>query len=855
VQFSTQQPLPPVNLKVEYLTNPLGVDIPNPRLFWTPMHKNKDQLQTAYQIQLVGVWDSQQVKSNQSTQVVYNGTPLKSNTLYRWRVRWWDKQDVVSDWSANATFQVGLLTQQEWTGKWLTGDLLRKNFTIQGTPQLVFAYIAGIGYSELYINGRKVGKDVINPAWTTYNIRTLYSTYDISNLLVPGENVIGIMLGNGWYGHFKNQKRVIFQLQGDTSSGPIKIVSDASWKTHSGPVTYDDVYNGENYDATLEIPGWNDRGFNDKDWQAAPVIAPPGGVLSSQLMQPIQAMNVVKPVKITTPIPNTYVVDFGQNFSGWVRIRAKGARGTKITIRHAEVLNPNGTLYVVNLRSAKATDTFTMRGTGSEEIYEPRFTYHGFRYIEVKGYPGQLSLDALEGLHVYSAVATVGQFSSSSKVLNQIQKLIWWGQTSNLMGIPTDCPQRDERLGWTADAVLAAEEAVYNFDMGAFYTNFIRDIYDNQNGDSPQKGVMIADTVPNGPFGGYPADPAWGTAYPDITYFLYQHYGDTNIVRTYYEGIKKWVQFLYASSQKDGVQKLFSKYGDWVPPPPQPRTSGNLVSTFFVIQNLIELAEFANILGKGDEAKQFNQQAQTVAQQFHHAWFNTTAKYYEYGLQAAQSFALQYSSLIIPNDLKQGVVDHLVADIKAHNTHLTTGIWGTKYIMDVLSENGHIDVALQLAQQTTYPSWGYMIYNDVEPATTLWELWNSPTGDAGMDSRNHIMFGSIGAWFYKYLAGIKPMKPGYEVISLNPAIKLLDKLNAEYNSIRGRIIVSWDRNSQGNTELQIEIPVNTVAHVKLEVPMDKMIWSDHTGIKSTSESGKMTTVIIGSGNYSVLIKQ
>jgi alpha-L-rhamnosidase len=499
---TVQQALPPTDLKVEYLVNPLGVDTSTPRFFWVDHHKQKDQQQTAYQIEVLQNWDSGKIFSNQTAHVFYNGsTPLRSNTVYQWRVKWWDKQGTASDWSELANFHIGLLKQEEWKGKWLTGDLLRKNFTITSEIKNAFAYISGIGYSNLYINGHKVGNEVLNPAWTTYNKRSLYSTYDVGSLLGIGENVIGIELGNGWYGHRKNTKRAIFQLSIVTSTGPVSIISDESWKTHSGPITYDDVYNGETYDARLEQDGWNNKNFIDKSWTQVTVVAPPGGVLSSQLMQPIRPMKEIKPIAFKSPVQGMYIVDFGQNFSGWARLRVQGPAGTKVVIRFAEVLNKNGTIYTTNLRSAKATDTYILRGSGTTEVYEPRFTYHGFRFAEVTGYPGTFSLDALLGVHVYSSVPSTGNFQSSEKVLNQIQSCILWGQTSNLMGIPTDCPQRDERLGWTADAVLAAEEAVYNFDMGAFYSNFVRDIFDNQNsGESKVPGVLVSDIVPGGLF-------------------------------------------------------------------------------------------------------------------------------------------------------------------------------------------------------------------------------------------------------------------------------------------------------------------------------------------------------------------
>jgi alpha-L-rhamnosidase len=346
-------------------------------------------------------------------------------------------------------------------------------------------------------------------------------------------------------------------------------------------------------------------------------------------------------------------------------------------------------------------------------------------------------------------------------------------------------------------------------------------------------------------------DPAWATAYTDIAYFLYMYYGDVPIVRKYYDGMKKWVMFLYDSAKQSGLDKLYSKYGDWVPPPPHPKCSGGFTSSYFLIQNLKELGVFARAIGNTKDAEYFESSFKSVVQLFHQTFYNQTGKYYDTGLQSAQSMALQMGV----TEGKQDVVNFLLQDVKNQGNSLTTGIWGTKYLMEVLSREGHTDIALQLAKKTTYPSWGYMIYNTNEPATTLWELWNTDTGDAGMDSRNHIMFGSIGSWFYKFLAGIEPMKPGYEMVSLQPAVRHMESLNAEIQSIRGKIAVKWDRISENITNLQVQIPTNSIAHLKLEFKQDQIMWDDKQGIRRVIESDdRLTTFELGSGTYTLTLE-
>ena len=592
----TPGPKAPTELRCEYLVNPMGIDAAKPRFFWALDHPERGQVQSAYQVVVStdakaaagDVWDSGKVASAKSTQVVYAGKALESGRSYYWKVRTWDRDGGESPWSATARFDTGLFNKSDWKGVWIgKKNQLRKEFMLNGRVKRARAHIAGLGYYELRLNGRKAGNHVLDPAWATYDKRVLYVTYDVTSSLREGANAIALTLGNGWY----KSRALLLQLNVEFEDGTMtSVVSDTSWKAADGPIFEDSVYNGESYDARRETPGWDRPGFDDKEWPAAEAVKAPGGVLSAQMMPAIQVIDTLVPLGMTNPKPGVYVFDMGQNFSGWARIRVSGPSGTNVRLRFAELLYDNGLLNTENLRSARAEDHYILKGEG-EETWEPRFTYHGFRYVEVTNFPGTPKLDTLRGRVVHTAVSPIGSFAASKDILNGLQRIITWGQKTNLHGIPTDCDQRDERMGWMGDAQGTAEEAIMNFDMAAFYTNFVRDIRDVQD----DKG-QITDTVPH-IWGSRPADPAWGTAYPLICWYMYQYYGDTRILEEHYDGLRKYVEFL-RSKAENGLVK-FSSYGDWVAVEKCP---GAIVSSFYYYYDVKIQAEVARVLGKTQDA-------------------------------------------------------------------------------------------------------------------------------------------------------------------------------------------------------------------------------------------------------------
>jgi alpha-L-rhamnosidase len=869
-------PEPPSGLHCEYLSDPLGIDALQPRFAWTPNHSERAEAQTAYRILVSNSaealnhdrgdsWDSGKQASSDSIQVVYQGLALQSGRTYYWKVRFWDSQDRASGYSAPARFEMGLLSAREWQGQWITGRELRKPFRLEGKIVRARLYVAALGYYEVYLNGDKVGDNVLDPAWTDYRKRVLYSTYDVTRQLQPGENAIGAMLGGGWATlgtgtlggkPYYPQPALLLQLNVDLSDGRhISVASNPSWTASRGPVVSDSVYDGEVYDSRQENPGWDRAGFDDSSWQAAQAVPDWNGVLSAQMMPPIRVADSMVPVKLQNPRPGVYVYDLGQNISGWARLRVAGPRGAAVTLRFSEVAYPDGMIDTENLREAKQRDVYILRGDG-EEIYEPRFTYHGFRYIEVTGFPGVPGLDSIRGRVVHSSVQSIGSFTASKPILNDIQRLIRWTQLNNLMSIPTDCNQRDEREGWMGDAQLSAEEAMMNFDMAAFYTNFVRNMRDNQAADG-----TLSETVPE-KFGNRPADPGWGTAYPLICWYMWQQYGDRRILEENYEGLKKYVDFL-RSRAPDNVLR-FNFAGDWVA---TAETPGAVISDAYYFYDVTVLGSIAKVLGKTADEQAYGRVAGQIKDGFNQNFFNAKTGQYGGGTQTANAMAL-FLGLVPQKDignasfyLERDLLDH-------HNNHLTTGIIGTKYLMPALTATGRADMAYDLAVQTTYPSWGYMVEKG---ATTIWELWQDNNRPA-MNSHDHPALGSVGSWFYQALAGIdqQPGTEAYGHLRIAPQmVKDLQWASASIDTVRGPVATSWNHDG-AQTTLEVTVPVNCDAEIVIPEDLQRSnsslveggraIWengayiADDAGVAGVRKEGHSFMVKVGSGHYTFQLK-
>jgi alpha-L-rhamnosidase len=876
----------PYGLLCEYSVNPIGIDVKLPRFSWKLNHGGRDITQSSYQIQVAKnidnlmesidlIWDSGKVDSKKTT-ILFNGNPLESCERYVWRVRWWNQRNQESQFSEIATFETGLLEESDWKSKWIEGkDLFRKKVTINREIESVRVYISGLGFYEIYVNGKRIGDHVLDPGWTSYDELVLYSTYDITQEFVTGENIIGVMLGNGRYAQKSSEnlppymyefieryghppKKLLLQVHVNYVNG-IKdlIISDESWRTENGPIIEDDIFNGEKYDARLEKPGWTRSGFNDSDWIYTSLTNPPGGKLVSQAScPPIKKIRNIQPINLHNPEPGSYIYDMGQNFAGWVKLKVQGPRGSEVRLRFAELLGEDQTLKLEPNRSAEATSTYILKGE-NVEFYEPRFTYYGFRYVEVTGYPGTPKLDSIEGVVVNTDVNMIGGFSCSNNLINNIHKNIIWGQLSNLMSIPTDCPQRDERLGWTGDAQLTIEEILYNFDAVPFFNKWLHDLRMAQREDGAIPNFVPATNS------SYNVDPAWGIACVIIPWYMYLHYGDMRILDENYLMMKKWTEYLESISS-DNILRI-EKFGDWCPPGQiKPlNTEGTLTSTWSFYQSVYLLQRIQKILGLTKEAKKTSVLSERIKNAFNEEFLKES--YYDRGSQTSNILPLYLE--IVPKEMLNNVLNHLIMDIEInHDGHLSTGIIGTRYLFDTLTKHGYSELAYRIATKKTYPSWGYMIN---EGATTLWERWEK-LASSGMNSHNHIMFGSIDAWFYKSLAGIRvdPNQPGFEnVIIMSHLVGDLTYASASIETTLGKVSSSWENYNEEFFH-KISLPVNSQGTVYIQKKGKKnseikegneTIWKDRKfisgvpGIKKCEETEEYFKISVGSGNYSFIL--
>ncbi len=886
------------DLRTEYLKNPKGIDMPQPRFSWAISSGRRDVMQGAYQIMVSGsmndisggkadMWNSQKVNSDRSVNVPYNGKEFKSDMTYYWKVKVWDQDGDESGWSKINFFHTGLLKKSDWQGEWIgakdtsiSAPLLRKEFQVKKEIKNAYVFIAGLGYYELYLNGEKVGDHVLDPGTSDYNKRALYVTYDVKKYLKEGDNAVGVWLGNGFFrmrtiNYYGDRPQLLLQMNIEYTDGTSEhIVSNTSWKTSDSPIRENSIYDGEVYDARREKPGWDSAGYNDRDWpNAVKVNVPEGRQLSPQLMPPIRVVKTLYPVSMKEPEKGVYVFDFGQNLTGWPELFVSGGEGQKVIMRTAEI-NVNDYAHIkggeINTsvdtidaapdRSAKATDIYILAGRHGTEVYEPRFTYHGFRYVQLEGYPGKPDLTSLRVKVVHTDVQTAGSFDCSNQLFNRIHQNILWGQRSNLFSVPTDCPQRDERLGWMADADLSAEEALHNFDMAAFYTNWIREIQDDQNPDG-----SVSDLVPChkwNPVG----TPAWQAAYPVIVWYVHKYYGDNRILEEHYSSLKKWMKYMASISDNYIITK---GRGDWVAPKLSyipDDGSIPITSTGYYFNSAEIMSSIAGILGNTKDSVMYAGLADSIKNAFNSRFWNSSGNCYGTGSQTSNAFPLYVG--LVPENKRQAVVDNLVNNIMmTHDGHLWTGILGTKALVEVLPEYGYPGVLYTIANQVTFPGWGYMISRG---ATTLWERWGSLRYfNAAMNSLNHIMFGSIDEFFYKDLAGIKIKEPGYKKILIRPYTgRGLNFVKSSVKTVRGTVASNWEK--KGNSlMLNVVIPPNSKAEVDiptegLNSPFNlkesgRIIFengaykSGAPGINDVSENKKYLKVNIGSGNYKFVL--
>jgi alpha-L-rhamnosidase len=885
------------HLTCEYLKDPMVIDVPKPRLSWINYNPqfSRNQFQTAWQIRVAStrdellkdnsdLWNSGKIVSSESTNIIYGGKPLKSRQACWWQVRVWDNKGKVSEWSEPAFWSMGILDEKEWKAKWIgapwqgeetlpkpsnpgasmpeqlppSAPMLRKEFSIGKKVKRAVAFVTGLGYFELYLNGEKVGNDVLVPNQTNYGKRpflisenipvednfkeykVMYLAYDIGEKLREGSNAVGAILGNGFYNPAKywtggyGTPRFLLQLYVSYEDGSQDIiVSDQTWKASKSPIIMDMVFYGEHYDARLEQQGWSSPGFNDSQWELASLRKAPEGILRAHMAYPDKVMERISPIKIEKLGEGNYKVDFGQEISGWVHLSGiNGEAGRKIDIKYLH-------------KTPVGDNSYTLGGSGNES-YAARFTWFVFREVEIINWPGELRAEQLKGEAVYTYIETTGKFECSNELFNTINKIWWRSQTDNMHGgIASDCPNR-ERSPYTGDGQVACVTVMHNFDARAFYTKWIQDILGAQN--------VKTGYVPNGaPWQpGCGGGVAWGAAMSIMPWEFYLQYADTSMLRNNYDGMKDYIRYMLTwtdstgimysqATGKNGKPNRWMNLGDWSQPDKLP--PDEMVHTFYLWRCADLTAKSAKVLGKAEEYEKYKNLAERTRKAFQTRFFDKEKG--TYGAFGGNIFALKMG---VPEDLKDRVVASLKADIIANDGHLDTGIFGTQFFFEVLSENGLHELAYEAMNKRTAPGYGWWIE---QGATTSWEGWKDP------GSGNHPMFGGGIVWFYRKLAGMNadPEHPGYRNIIFCPE-PVSEISSASYSNLTpyGIASISWKKEDK-IFSVNIEVPVGSTAIVHIPA-------TDREKIKESGKKIRMKSSIklkgyrdgyavylIGSGKY------
>jgi alpha-L-rhamnosidase len=874
------------SLKCDYHVNPIGIGVAQPQLSWQIVAEEINFVQQAYEIRVAEteenlskssklVWTSGKVNSSESVNVTYGGTPAKSGQRLWWQVRIWDTKNKATSWSEPAYWEMGLLNASDWKANWIRlgqekdnlisrpSQYLRKEFSIAKKVKTARVYVSALGLYELRLNGAKVGNDLFTPGWTSYKTRIQYQTYDVTSML-GAKNTIGAILADGWYrgnigfqgqrSYYGNKSALLTQLEVTYTDGTSEIVAtDANWKATTGPILESDIYNGESYDARLELNGWDQIGYADSKWNDAVVYDYTKNTLIAPQGVPVQAIEEIKPVKLLKTPKGETVIDMGQNMVGVVRMKVNGNKGDTVIIKFAEVLDKTGNFYTDNLRAAKCTDTYILKG-GGEETYQPLFTFHGFRFVMIKGLSTEPVLDQITGVVIHSAMAPTGTFTSSDSLINQLQHNIQWGQKGNFVDVPTDCPQRDERLGWTGDAQVFSMTAAFNFDVAAFYTKWMKDFPADQ-AESGRVPHVIPDVLK-----GDGGATAWADASIIVPWTVYLVYGDKRILSEQYKSMKAWVEYMHTRAGSKNLWTGDPHFGDWLAfasnssSYPGATTEKDLIATAYYAYSSKLLSKIAGILGKTEDATFYTNLSEKVKKAFIDEFVTKNGRVVSH-TQTGYSLALAFD--LLPDNLKKSAAEYLANDVKKMG-HLTSGFVGTPLLCQTLSAIGQDDLAFMLLNRKKYPSWLYPV---TQGATTIWERWDGqkPDGsfqDVGMNSFNHYAYGAIGEWLYKHVAGLDldPQNPGYKHILLAPHPGgRLTKASAELKSMYGVIKSSWLLD-QASFTYDVTVPANTTATVTLPFADLTKVMLNQIPISASKvgkgqQEGENAIVQLGSGKY------
>ncbi|MGG1516189.1 glycoside hydrolase family 78 protein [Paenibacillus oryzisoli] len=888
------------HLRCESLHNPVGLGVTIPRFSWQLKSDGVHVIQRAYRLQVCCnsdsgefnenelLWDTGRVESERSVWVEYGGKPLESRQQYQYRVKVWDQHGQESAWSETAYLEMGLLHPSDWSAVFITPDsasidpqaeeifLLRKSFTVRSGVRRATIYATSLGLYELELDGERVGDWQYTPGWTSYRNRLQVQAYDVTNRIRSGvSHAIGASLANGWYkgnlawqdqrNIFGDTRALLLQVHIDYADGTTDIVgTDGTWRASTGPILMSELYHGEIYDARMEKTGWTSATYDDENWTAVSEVKHAVDILVMQENEPSRITERLKPVALLrTPVGET-VIDMGQNMVGRLHLRLNLPEGTELTLQHAEVLDRDGNFYTGNLRNAKQTVRYTCKGGG--EAYEPHFSFQGFRYVKVVGWPEEtpLELERFTGHVIHTDMEPSGTFECSHPLLNRLQQNIVWGQRGNFLDVPTDCPQRDERLGWTGDAQVFIRTAAFNYGVDAFFAKWLRDLKADQRSDG---GVPFV--VPHVLDEKAYSSAAWGDAAVICPWTLYICYGDRRVLEEQYESMKAWIDYMRAQGDDEHLWNTGFHFGDWLGLDAKEgsyigATPKDLIATCFYAYSTGLFVKTAKVLGRHEDAEQYAKLYEQIVAAFEREFMTASGRLAAH-TQTAHVLPLIFG--LVEGSVRERLARTLAEYVQENNCHLTTGFVGTPYLCHALSENGYHELAVKLVQQESYPSWLYAIH---QGATTIWEHWDGIKPDGtfwsdDMNSYNHYAYGSIGDWLYRVVAGLDldEAVPGYQRIRFQPRPDSgLTYAKAAYQSVYGLIRSEWQLGEDedgSSVTYEFELPPNTTAEVRLPGgAMENAVVNDAdvgqaAGVLSAQQLGDTLVLELGSGTYRIAI--